>query len=189
MKDVVLTVTDRDNGKVLAEKKCDLTKGLNKVALDLTNPRLWWCYGLGKPEMYTFTTTVSYGDGKTLTQDERIGLRSVRIVTDPDRDGNIQFYFVLNGMHVFAKGTNYIPQNNFRPSVTKERYESTLRDATAAKMNMIRIWGGGCIGTGDKAIALKLCCNITIRDITIYRGGHFAIIATGCENGAIDNVN
>lgn len=48
---------------------------------------------------------------------------------------------------------------------------------------------GGSIGTGDKAIALKLCRNITIRDITIYRGGHFAIIATGCENGAIDNVN
>lgn len=47
---------------------------------------------------------------------------------------------------------------------------------------------GGSIGTGDKAIALKLCRNITIRDITIYRGGHFAIIITGCERGVIDNV-
>lgn len=47
---------------------------------------------------------------------------------------------------------------------------------------------GGSIGTGDKAIALKLCRNILIRDITIYRGGHFAIIATGCERGNIDNV-
>ncbi len=47
---------------------------------------------------------------------------------------------------------------------------------------------GGSIGTGDKAIALKLCRNITIRDITIFRGGHFAIIVTGCERGTIDNV-
>lgn len=47
---------------------------------------------------------------------------------------------------------------------------------------------GGSIGTGDKAIALKLCRNITIRDLTIYRGGHFAIIVTGCERGVIDNV-
>ena len=47
---------------------------------------------------------------------------------------------------------------------------------------------GGSIGTGDKAIALKLCRNVTIRDITIYRGGHFAIITTGCEIGTIDNV-
>ena len=47
---------------------------------------------------------------------------------------------------------------------------------------------GGSIGTGDKAIALKLCRNITIRDITIFRGGHFAIITTGCDIGTIDNV-
>lgn len=47
---------------------------------------------------------------------------------------------------------------------------------------------GGSIGTGDKAIALKLCRNVTIRDITIFRGGHFAIIMTGCDRGTIDNV-
>ena len=47
---------------------------------------------------------------------------------------------------------------------------------------------GGSIGTGDKSIALKLCKNILIRDITIYRGGHFAIIVTGCDRGTIDNV-
>jgi len=47
---------------------------------------------------------------------------------------------------------------------------------------------GGSIGTGDKAIALKLCRNILIRDVTIFRGGHFAIIVTGCDRGTIDNV-
>ena len=47
---------------------------------------------------------------------------------------------------------------------------------------------GGSIGTGDKAIALKLCRNVTIRDITVYRGGHFGIIMTGCDLSTIDNV-
>lgn len=47
---------------------------------------------------------------------------------------------------------------------------------------------GGSIGIGDKAIALKLCRNVLIRDITIFRGGHFAIIITGCEYANIDNV-
>ena len=47
---------------------------------------------------------------------------------------------------------------------------------------------GGSIGTGDKSIALKLCRNIVIKDITITNGGHFAIIITGCERGTIDNV-
>jgi polygalacturonase len=47
---------------------------------------------------------------------------------------------------------------------------------------------GGSIGTGDKAIALKECFQVTIRDITIYRGGHFGIIMTGCDLSTIDNV-
>jgi polygalacturonase len=41
---------------------------------------------------------------------------------------------------------------------------------------------------GDKAIALKLCRNIAIRDLTIFHGGWFAILATGCDNLTIDGV-
>lgn len=48
--------------------------------------------------------------------------------------------------------------------------------------------GAGSIGLGDKAIALKLCNGVLIRDITILHGGHFAIILTGCYNVAVDNV-
>jgi hypothetical protein len=41
---------------------------------------------------------------------------------------------------------------------------------------------------GNKSIALKLCRNVLIRDITIYHGGHFAVLATGCDNMTVDNV-
>jgi len=44
------------------------------------------------------------------------------------------------------------------------------------------------IRRGNKAIALKLCNNVLIRDVTIYRAGHFAILATGVDNMTIDNV-
>jgi polygalacturonase len=43
-------------------------------------------------------------------------------------------------------------------------------------------------GLGNKAIALKLCKNVTIRDISILNGGHFAILATGVNNLTIDNL-
>jgi len=43
-------------------------------------------------------------------------------------------------------------------------------------------------GTGDKAIALKLCKNIEIRNLSIREGGHYAILATGCEDMIVDNV-
>ena len=41
---------------------------------------------------------------------------------------------------------------------------------------------------GNKSIALKLCKNVLIRDITILHGGHFAILVTGCDNLTVDNV-
>lgn len=41
---------------------------------------------------------------------------------------------------------------------------------------------------GNKALALKSCKNVLIRDVTISRGGHFAILATGCDNMTIDNL-
>jgi len=41
---------------------------------------------------------------------------------------------------------------------------------------------------GNKSICLKLCRNILIRDVTIFHGGWFAILVTGCDNLTIDNV-
>ncbi|MGI9067156.1 MAG: rhamnogalacturonidase [Pyrinomonadaceae bacterium] len=43
-------------------------------------------------------------------------------------------------------------------------------------------------GWGNKAISLKRCRNVLIRDISILHGGHFAILATGVDNLTIDNV-
>ena len=43
-------------------------------------------------------------------------------------------------------------------------------------------------GLGNKAIGLKNCRNVIIRDISILNGGHFAILATGVDNLTIDDV-
>jgi polygalacturonase len=43
-------------------------------------------------------------------------------------------------------------------------------------------------GLGNKAIALKNCRRVTIRDLTIHRAGHFAILPTGVDDLTIDNV-
>lgn len=43
-------------------------------------------------------------------------------------------------------------------------------------------------GTGDKGIALKLCKNVEIRNLNIREGGHYALLATGCEGMLVDNV-
>lgn len=43
-------------------------------------------------------------------------------------------------------------------------------------------------GLGNKAISLKLSRNVTLRDFTVHRGGHFALLATGVDNLTIDNL-
>jgi polygalacturonase len=43
-------------------------------------------------------------------------------------------------------------------------------------------------GLGNKAIALKLCRNVVLRDFSILNGGHFAILASGVDNMTIDNL-
>lgn len=60
------------------------------------------------------------------------------------------------------------------------------------------IWGKGLsrgggdktlpAGVGNKAISLKNCRNVILRDVSILHGGHFAILATGVGNLTIDNL-
>ncbi len=43
-------------------------------------------------------------------------------------------------------------------------------------------------GVGNKAISLKNCRNVILRDFTIFHGGHFGILATGVDNFTLDNL-
>ena len=43
-------------------------------------------------------------------------------------------------------------------------------------------------GLGNKAISLKLCRNVVLRDFSILNGGHFAVLATGVDNLTIDSL-
>jgi len=43
-------------------------------------------------------------------------------------------------------------------------------------------------GVGNKSIALKNCRNVLLRDFSIWKGGHFALLATGVDNLTIDNL-
>jgi polygalacturonase len=58
-----------------------------------------------------------------------------------------------------------------------------------------RIWGKGLYKdyvkdkqSANKVIALYLCRNVNIRDISVLHGGWFAILTTGVDNLTIDNV-
>lgn len=43
-------------------------------------------------------------------------------------------------------------------------------------------------GVANKTISLKNCNGVTLRDFTVFRGGHFVLLATGVDNMIIDGV-
>lgn len=125
-------------------KKVQVKEGKNLIEIDLVinNPKLWWTNGLGEAHLYPFTATLYMDDKVIDKKEDNIGIRSLKVVYEKDAEGHT-FYFELNGVKVFAKGANYIPQDNFLPRLTDADYERTILDAVNANMNMLRIWGGG----------------------------------------------
>ena len=43
-------------------------------------------------------------------------------------------------------------------------------------------------GVGNKTFALKNCHNVLLRDFSLLKGGHFALLATGVDNMTLDNL-
>ncbi len=121
-----------------------LKKGLNKIKMNyqIINPKRWWTNGLGEAHLYPFE--ISLIDHKTTVNSKKlnIGLRTIELVQEKDKIGT-SFYFKLNGIPVFMKGANYIPDDSFMPRVTDSIYKSRIKTAVNSNMNMLRVWGGG----------------------------------------------
>ena len=184
MDGVLVTITDEATGRVLGEWQADLKRGTNRVTVDfvLHKPKLWWSNGLGEPFLYRFRTDIIAGGELLDSKTERVGIRSLKVVHQPDKDGHT-FYIELNGRPVFAKGANYIPSDNFLPRVTPENYKKTILDAAGVNMNMLRVWGGGIY---ENDVFYDLCDE---HGIMIWQDFMFACSMYPAEGALLDNIH
>ena len=184
MDGVLVTITDEATGRVLGEWQADLKRGTNRVTVDfvLHKPKLWWSNGLGEPFLYRFRTDIIAGGELLDSKTERVGIRSLKVVHQPDKDGHT-FYIELNGRPVFAKGANYIPLDNFLPRVTPENYKRTILDAAGVNMNMLRVWGGGIY---ENDVFYDLCDE---HGIMIWQDFMFACSMYPAEGALLDNIH
>ena len=129
------------NNEVLV-KEIPLSIKREKIEFDIENPILWWTHDLGDPNLYKIKTSILKEDFVEIAS-LKIGLRDIQLVRNLDEWGE-SFYFLLNGVPLFAKGANWIPIDCFIPRGKKlGLYPMNLNFAKEANMNMIRVWGGG----------------------------------------------
>lgn len=123
-----------------------LKPGISTTTINATipNPKLWWSNGMDnrKPAMYIAGLKLTHGDTLITQQAVQFGIRTLELVQNKDSAGS-SFYFKLNGVPVFMKGANYIPQHSFLPNVEKDDTRKLLMMAKDANINMLRVWGGG----------------------------------------------
>ncbi|HEX3007428.1 MAG TPA: beta galactosidase jelly roll domain-containing protein, partial [Bacteroidales bacterium] len=148
----------REN-KVAFEKKIVLAPHERKTVvcnssefkqLVFKNPLLWWPVNKGKQNLYTLDLKFS-NDSKVLSLsiETRFGVRQITSDQNtPDKSRR----FLVNGVPVFVRGTNWVPEAMVRNN--EERTFAELKYTRQAGLNFIRLWGGGI---AESDYFYKLC--------------------------------
>ncbi len=165
--------------------------GATHAVLDLVvdAPDLWWPRGYGEQSRYDLQVELSAAGRPLDGWERRIGFRDITLDTTPDEHGS-RFAIVVNGVPVFARGANWIPDDCFVSGIDRARYAERLDQATEAGINLLRVWGGGIYESDD---FYDLCDE---RGILVWQDFLFACaaypeeppIATQVEAEARDNI-
>lgn len=135
-------------GKELSEDTCVVyeqsVNGTKSFAnFFIENPQLWWPAGYGEQPMYAYSVELVRA-GKVLDKQEgRFAFREVTLSQQPISTERLECKIVVNGVPIFAKGSNWVPMECFTGTVRQEKYEKLLTIAKDGHMNMLRVWGGG----------------------------------------------
>ncbi len=133
-------------GKILEKEAAIPLKGEGIVKVSIPNPELWWPNGYGGQPLYQVEVSlVRNGASGEELLDQRslqVGLRTVELRQKQDQWGR-SFVFVVNGIPILSKGSNWIPADSFPTRISDEALESLIRSAVETHQNMLRVWGGG----------------------------------------------
>ena len=113
------------------------------AVFEIREPKLWWTNGLGAHPLYK--VRIELADKNAVLQEVkeyRIGLRTLTVSQDKDQWGS-EFAFKINGVKIFTKGADYIPEDCIYSHITKERLEMLVDTSVRSNFNCLRVWGGG----------------------------------------------
>ncbi len=137
-------VTVRVSGHGAKGEAVVIAEDWTTVELTVSDIQPWWPHSLGEQPLYD-VEVVFHSDLRVLdTVHRRTGFRTVELDTTPDADGGgAAFGIVINGVSVFARGMDWIPDDCFPSRMTPERYRERVQQAKDANVDLLRVWGGG----------------------------------------------
>lgn len=129
-------------GKEIIKEAVAIKTSQTAAEVTVPNPQLWWPNGFGEQPLYRIEAVLK-SQGKVLdTKEYTIGLRTLTLSQEKDEWGS-EFAFKVNGVKIFTKGANYIPENCIYSWITEEKIEYLVKSSARANYNCLRVWGGG----------------------------------------------
>lgn len=112
--------------------------------LRLKDVEFWWPRGYGKQPLYIAELILKDSEGKVICfSRDKIGIRTINLdrtnITTPENPG--RFQFVVNGVPVFVKGTNWVPLDGLH-SRDNQHLDKMFEMLVDLNCNMVRCWGG-----------------------------------------------
>lgn len=109
---------------------------VDRPALHLAHPRLWWPAGMGEPHLYTLTVRTRIVGAEVATATTTFGIRRIDTDISPTA-GSRQFR--INGRPLFLQGGNWVA--DMMLNATASRYRQEIEAASRAHLNFLRVWG------------------------------------------------
>ncbi|MCB9450563.1 MAG: hypothetical protein H6672_03945 [Anaerolineaceae bacterium] len=102
--------------------------------LHIPDPRLWWPWDHGDPNLYHLTATLTDGhEQQSAEHNETFGIRTVHLERSPKR-----FTYVINERPVFIRGSSYMP-GLYLSEWDAERLGRDVTLAKEANLNLLRV--------------------------------------------------
>lgn len=152
------------------------------VIKEVKNPKVWWPYGYGDANVYDVTYELTVDGEVKDCGTVPMGIRTVKLErTDTMLVENHCFKFVVNGVDVMCKGSNWVPLDAYH-SRDKERYAKALELFTDTHCNITRVWGGGVY---EQPEFYDYCDR---HGIMVWQDFMLACIATSLDDATVENV-
>ncbi|WDG17792.1 glycoside hydrolase family 2 protein [Microbacterium sp. Clip185] len=111
--------------------------------LIVRRPERWWPVGMGAQALHDLQITLVDTHGTALDAwSQRIGFRDL-VVEQIDDEAGRSFGLTVNGVPMFVRGFNWIPDDTSVARVTPDDLHRRIRQTLDLGGNLLRVWGGG----------------------------------------------